>query len=285
MPGGRHPIEVSDIEGHQSAGSVEHIDGGRFGGVGMAHSGGEDDGYAVLPTQRQEPASLAQAARSALGTTMADRLQDEGIRRQRRPPPSERGIRIAFAPGEHCAPDVGVGSEQHADRRGLSGDRWGGRGAQQIEGGHGCAACPRKVSGGDQPAQPGPPHPGGDSRAGSAGQDRHSRQPRVDDGASSHGGARATTHRSVRRTWPGPPGCPGQRLGLHRQIDPEDRIDASRSARLDEPDRTVEPVAVGEREGRVPEGRRPGHKSSRGGGAVLHGIARGHMQVDEMIHV
>ncbi len=157
-------------------------------------------------------------------------------------------------------------------------------------------ALPAQVGGRDEPAQGRPPR--GHGRAagvagshqqvgtgscggGAVGEHGDARVPRVDHATTSRGRA---AHRPAccvgRRVRPTVQ--PGQQpRGFDGEVDPEQRRDAGLDAGRDELDRSVEPVAVSERERPEPERCGTPHQRVRTGGSVPHRVAGGHVQVGE----
>ncbi len=206
-----------------------------------------------------------------------------------------------------------AGSARRPRRRGQLRD--------ELRSGHRVAALAAEVGGRDEPTEAAPSGAGVEAGAATSGEDGDPGQPWVDDrstadrsasgpgvGRSAEGGPRwgpAAAPRGgpggggrqrrppCRRLPPGgrvvraragsprPPCVRTLRRDPDGEVDAEDRVDARLGARLDEPDRPVEPVAVGQGERRLPPRHRPLDEGGGGRGAVLHRVPRRHMEVDE----
>ena len=71
------PVEVPGVEGDQPPRGVEHVDDRRLPRVDVAHRGGEHRGDALLVGEPEQPPGVAARGRGALGSAVADHLDDE----------------------------------------------------------------------------------------------------------------------------------------------------------------------------------------------------------------
>ena len=236
-------------------------------------------------------------------------------RGQQRLPGREEVAGPLAAPGEHRPADVGVGAEQHEQPARLAlpastsvrlDPRFhaGLRAARTVRKSHevgsagwdqvasrsglvtGTPRSPRRwvsVTSRHSAAQP---TPGGGAATPAPGEHGDPGPPGVDDRAPAHRGARARTRATGIRRGPCRP-RPAHRTERERldgEVDAEHRRDAGPAARRGEPDRAVEPVAVGEREGALAVlggalDEVLGHR-----GAVAHREPRGDVEVGEPVH-
>ncbi len=156
---GGHPVQVTGVEGDQPAGRVEHVDGDRTGRVGVPDGVGQDRRQAGPTGQCQHPRGVPGAGRRPRRPAVADHLDHERARWQPGlPAPQDRQRRVR--PAGQCGPaDVGARPEQHDQRR-CAADRVDGVLGDQARVGDRQPALPAQVRRRDQPAQPGPAHPG-----------------------------------------------------------------------------------------------------------------------------
>ena len=274
VTGSGDPVEVSLVERHEPAGGIEHVDDGGILGVGVAHGSRDDAGHPDLAGQREHPTGLAEAAGQVLGAAVADQLDDDGALRHPGHPALEGGAGLGVLLREHRPPHVGVGAEQDDEgprlvlRAGMGGD--------ELGGGDGVAALTTQVRCGHEPAHRRPPRTRGQSEgtAAAPGEHRDPRQSWVDESTTTNGCTALPTGTA-----------PFTKRGLECEIDPEDRCEVVLHAGPHELHGTVEPVAVGEGEGRLAPGGGSLDELVRFGGAVAHGVAARDMEVHEALHI
>ena len=272
------PVEVARVEHDEPAGGVEQVDGAHLLGVGVAHRGGEHGGQAGGVGQAEQAGRVRAAAGGALRAAVVDDLDGQPVARQQRLP-GARGGR-GPARGARRAPPGRRRSRGRAARaagsaralcplgtclrfrrprgcepgRRTSRDRSSGVGPAASRSGlvTGTPRSPRRwvsVTSRHSAAQPTPgavppPRP----RASTVTRGRRGSTmapPRT--GVRGRGRGRPASGPVPPARGAAAPAAPGDER-LDGEVDAEHRRDAGPAARRGEPDRAVEPVAVGERE-------------------------------------
>ncbi len=265
------PVDVPPVEGHQTAGGVEDVDDRGVAAVGVAHGVGEDRAQPDGAGEAGHPCGVRGGAgapdRAGARQPVGDQLDQEVGPRDDLEPRLQRGPGEVVAAPRQGGPDLGGRTEQDGDVTALE------PGGDQRQVDHRLAALTGQLGGRDQSADRRPARP--TSCGAGVGQEGHPGQrPVVAEGTAPHRGARPLGHR-LRR-------LPGQRG--HRQVDAQHRPEPGRPAGPGVPDRAVGAVTVGQGEGVHLLLGGPLHEDVRVGRAVLQGVARRHVEVDEGVH-
>ncbi len=247
-------LDVPSVEGDQPAGGVEHIQSGPQPAIGHPYLVGQHGGRPAPVGEGEQSGGVGQRSRPHTAAELMGDGDDEVVGFDQFGPTVE-GILGEIGPvGGHRCADVGVGTQQDPEVA-------GGSGAGDLRrGGLGPTTLAVQVGCGNEPAEGGPPVP-------VPGEDADPRRGALP--------SRPATHRG-----PGS-GCGLGRGRLQREVDPDDRADPEAPAGLDEADRAVETVAVGEAQQIHLVLRGPFDQGVRLGRAVPHGVRRGDPEVDE----
>ena len=285
VPGVGHPVEVPGVEHDEPAGGVEDVDGADVAGVGVPGRGGEDGGQPGLVGEAEQGGGVGARPGGPLGAVVVDDLDGEGVGWQQGLPGREPGPGDVTAPEQQGPADVGVGAEEDEQpaRRsrlpdGMPGEERGGRDRG--------APLATEMGVGDEASQGRPAPAVGDPGAVSPGEQDDAGVAWVDGGPAAHraAGTGTTVCRvlTVPRERAERTGLPRQpRRQVDSEVDPEHRGDPDPGRGRREPDRSVEPVAVGEGEGGLALLGRSGDEGLGRRGAVAHREARRDVEVDE----